>query len=93
MVQGDQNAPIQFVVGKRIVGACGVAVAVDERVVPHVLVAQPACLQDRTRGALKFDTFRTSIEKALVVGVVWITADELRACARGLGEWRLPKWA
>ena len=50
MMQRDQNPSVELVIGERIVGAGGVAVAVDEGVMPHVLVTESAGLQDRTGG-------------------------------------------
>ena len=73
---------MQLVVRKGVVRARGVTIAVGERVVPHVLVAKSPGLEDGTGRALELYAHPTAVEKAVVVRVVRITADEVgpRAC-------------
>lgn len=77
VVERDEHMSVKFVVGKGIVSPGRIAVAIDKGVVPHVFVAKPACFQDGSNGALKFNFFPSSIEEAHVLGIVWITADKI----------------
>ena len=68
-------------INKRIVGACHVAIPIDKSVIPHVAIAETTWIRERTDGALKLDFFPTAIEKSLIVRIVRVAANKIRACA------------
>ena len=83
-MQGDQYTPVQFVIGEGVIGPGGVAFAINERVVAHIFVAQTARLQNGTHGALELGALPASIQKAMIVRIVRITADEIRPRSRSI---------
>ena len=76
-MQRDENASVQLVIEECIVGAGRVAVAIDEAVMPHILVAEASRGQNRTGGALEVDAPPAPIKKSMVMGIVRISADKV----------------
>jgi len=77
MVQRDQDATVQLVIRKGVVGTRRVPPCIDERVVPHILVAEPARLEDGPDSALKLHLGPAALQKALVLRIVRIASDEI----------------
>ena len=57
MVQGYEDSILEFVVGEGVVSTGCVAFAIDERVMPHVLVAKADRLQHGSDGTLNSTVF------------------------------------
>ena len=68
-------------IDKRIVGVCHVAIPIDKSVIPHIAIAESAWIREWTSRALKLDLFPTAIEKSLIVRIVRVAADKIRARA------------
>ena len=68
-------------VGKRVVRAGCIPLAIDKGVVPHVFVSQTTRLQDGANSALKLDFLPAALEKPVIIGKVWIAADKVGARA------------
>ena len=56
-----------------------VALAIDEGVLPHIHIAQSSSYDDRTGRALEINSYPASAEKAMVIRIVRISADEVRS--------------
>ncbi len=81
MMQGDQNTPVQLMIRECIVSTGRITVAVNKDVVSHILVTKPARFEDRTGSTLEVHALPAPIEKPMIVGIVRVAADKVRACA------------
>ena len=79
-MQRDQDPSIQLVISKCVIGARRVAVSINECVMPHVLVAEPARLQDRADGTLELHRLPAAFEKSAILRIVWISTHKIRTC-------------
>ena len=79
MMQRNQNASVEFMIDERIVCVGRVALAIHEGVLTHIHIAQSSRYNNRTGCALETNSYPASAEKAMVIRVVRISADEVRS--------------
>ena len=78
MLQRDQDFSLKFVIGERIICVGFVAVSVNKGVMAHIPETETSCIGNWARGTVEIHLFPTSIQKSIVMGVFWISADEVR---------------